>query len=424
MDKKKKTLLIQLGLFLLTIITTTFAGAEWMFSKYLFFVDEEQQLSFQDFLNGFKFSIPFLLILTVHEFGHYFTAKFHKIKVTLPYYIPLWLGFILSPSFGTMGAFIRIKEKIRSRLHYFDIGVAGPVAGFVIAIFVIHYGYTHLPEPESVFEIHPEYEQFGLDYADHVYTYDFSKQQHYSSYLKMRLKDSVTHANGGELSEWYYDDFQAYDSYPNMYFSKPILFLLAEKYWVDDKSKIPNKEEIMHNPYLLAGLLALFFTALNLLPIGQLDGGHVIFGLFGSKISKKISLVLFSLFLFYAGLGIINISLMDSSTIMGAFTFLMVLIAYLYFLYLCAFSAFDNTKDRMTYAAIMLASQFTLHTLFDLNGYPGYLLFALLLGRFVGIYHPEVSENRPLSKGRIALGVFAIIIFVLSFSPQPFVIGS
>ncbi|MFY0598727.1 MAG: site-2 protease family protein [Cyclobacteriaceae bacterium] len=420
MIKEQKTRLIQIGLLLTTVVTTTLAGSEWMHSKYLFFVEENHLMSWRDFLNGFKFSIPFLLILTVHEFGHYLTARFHKVKITLPFYIPLWLGFILVPSFGTMGAFIRIKDKIKSRIHYFDIGVAGPVAGFLVAVGVIAYGYANLPEPEYVFEIHPEYEQFGLDYPDHVYTQEFSEQQHFLSYQESRKQDSLTFIEEGKEGEWYYAEFEAMDSYQNMYFSKPLLFLIVEKYFVVDKARIPNKEEIMHNPYLLAGLLALFFTALNLLPIGQLDGGHVIFGLFGDTLSKKISAVLFSIFVFYAGLGIVSADLMTDTSFDGAINFLLILIVYLYFLHLCAFSIFEKKRDRWTYASVMLALQFGVHTLFGVTGYEGYLLFALVIGRFVGIYHPPVADHRPLDTKRIALGVFALIIFALSFSPQPF----
>lgn len=424
MDKQDKTRLIQIGLFIVTIITTTIAGAEWMYSKFLFFVDEEHLMSWQDFKDGFQFSIPFLLILSCHEFGHYFTARYHRIKVTLPFYIPLWLGFIVSPSFGTMGAFIRIKDKIRSRRHYFDVGVAGPIAGFFVAIFVIFYGYSNLPEPNHIFKIHPEYEAFGLDYPEHVYTYEFSRQQDSLRFLRSRAEDSIVFIQEGKEGEWAYRSFQAESAYPSMYFSKPLLFVIVEKYFVSDKSRIPNKEEIMHNPYLLAGLLALFFTALNLMPIGQLDGGHVIFGIFGNELARKISSVLFTIFVFYAGLGVIDIGMMENTGVSGSLNFLFIIVAYTYFLYLCAFSMFGKTKDRWTFAALMMASQFVIHTAFDLDGYEGWLLFSLILGRFIGIYHPPVIDNEPMTIGRQIIGIIAMIIFILSFSPAPFVLSA
>jgi hypothetical protein len=87
----KKTL-IYIGLFIASCITTTLAGAEWIYGRFLFL--GEETMSWQDFVSGFRFSIPLLLVLTFHEFGHYFTARWRKVKVTLPYYMRLWFGFI------------------------------------------------------------------------------------------------------------------------------------------------------------------------------------------------------------------------------------------------------------------------------------------------------------------------------------------
>lgn len=421
MTKRKKTLGIQIGLFCITLITTTLAGTEWIHQKYLFFADESHQMTWDDFLGGFQYSIPFLLILTCHEFGHYLTAKFYKIKVTLPFYVPLWLGFMLSPSFGTMGAFIKIKDVIQSRKHYFDVGVAGPLAGFVVALGVIFYGYSHLPPVEQVFEIHPEYEQFGTDYAEHVYSYEFAKTQDSLRYLSARKADSLNAALDGTMADWNFPTYEPQESYTGIYFSKPLLFKIVEKYFVEEKSLIPPPQEVMHNPYLLAGLLALFFTALNLLPIGQLDGGHVIFGLFSEKYSRAISVAIYSLFVFYAGLGLVNIQLIVDAFTSSDFGALLLLIGYIYFLYSCSFSFLSKTIDRWTYAAVMIAAQFAIHTFTGWEGYLGWLAFAFFLGRFVGVVHPRVMDNRPLSTGRIILGIIALVIFVLSFSPEPFV---
>src|SRR5690606_8619198 len=87
--------------------------------------------------------------------------------VSLPYYIPLWFG--ITSTIGTMGAFIRIRSRIFSRQQFFDIGIAGPLAGFVVAIPLLWYGFTYLPDPDYIFTIHPEYQQFGQDYARYVY---------------------------------------------------------------------------------------------------------------------------------------------------------------------------------------------------------------------------------------------------------------
>ena len=179
MQSNTRTHVIQAALFIITIITTTMAGAEWMFGNIFGFVYDmlffligqpdgkevpipTKPMGWAEFIQGFHFSIPFLLILTIHEFGHYFVAKAHKVKVTLPYYIPLWFG--ISQSIGTLGAFIRIKEVVKSRVKFFDIGIAGPLAGFLAALVVLWYGFTHLPPPDYIFKIHPEYERFGLNY--------------------------------------------------------------------------------------------------------------------------------------------------------------------------------------------------------------------------------------------------------------------
>jgi len=136
-----------------------------MFGDYLILEDYH----WSDFTAGFAFSIPFLSFLTLHEFGHYFVARYNKIKTTLPYYLPFWLGFLPAPSIGSFGAVIQIKQQIQSRRQYFDIGIAGPIAGFVAGLIILFYGFTHLPPAEYIFEIHPEYQQYGLDYAEYTY---------------------------------------------------------------------------------------------------------------------------------------------------------------------------------------------------------------------------------------------------------------
>jgi len=378
MNKKVVT---QISLFVLTFITTTIAGAEWMFGKWLFF--GEETLSIEELKAALQYSIPFLLILTVHEFGHYFAAQYHKIKVTLPSYIPLWLGFIGFPSFGTMGAFIRIKDIILSRRHYFDVGVAGPLAGFVIAIGVIWYGFTHLPEPEYIFKIHPEYQQYGLDYADHVY----------------QDQKGVSILFGDNILYWFF-----------------------KEYVVEDKSQLPHPNEMIHYPFLLAGYLALFFTALNLLPIGQLDGGHVIFGMFGEKTSRILNQIFFISFIFYAGLGWVYPEMLTNSSTQNVLGFIAMVGIYLYFLYLSLRSMIEDKRNRLFVATIIFAVQYLITSLTDFQGYGGWLLFAFLVGRVLGVYHPKVVDNRPLDTKRMIIGVIAIIVFIISFSPRPLII--
>ena len=368
---KKNIFLI---LLILTLITTTISGAEWMTGRPLLYFGPG--MTFSEVLNGLFFSIPFLAILTFHEFGHYFASKYYNIRVTLPRYIPFWLGFIGFPlSIGTMGAFIRILEPVRSRKEYFDIGVAGPLAGFVIALGVLYYGFTHLPPPEHIFSIHPDYIQYGLNYPNYVY----------NEPGLMRLGDNI-------------------------------VFWFFRNYVAPDPSLVPNSFELMHYPFLFAGFLALFFTAMNLLPMGQLDGGHVIYGLFGSKNHSRISISLFVLFLFFAGLGIITPY--DKMTDM-----LISLPIYVGFLFICLYSLRVKIVTRLLIAMGILATQFFTVTIFPhVHGYKSWLLFGFLIGRFLGVYHPPVMNDQPLSPGRKIIGWITLIVFIISFSPQPFII--
>ncbi len=169
MNLKIKTYIIHGSLFVITFITTTLAGAEWTYGKSIFMPD----YTWADFASGLPYSICFLTILTCHEFGHYFTAVYHRVKTTLPYYIPL----PPIPLFlGTLGALIRIKEHIKTTKEHFDIGIAGPLAGFVVSLLFLIYGFVTLPPPNHIYQFHPEYQQYGLDYASHVYDASFAKE--------------------------------------------------------------------------------------------------------------------------------------------------------------------------------------------------------------------------------------------------------
>lgn len=369
--KKRKQLLIHIALFIITFIGTTLAGAEWSRNKFILF---SEPYTWADFVAGMQFSIPFLFILTCHEFGHYFAAQYYKIKVTLPYYLPLWLGFLGQPSIGTMGAFINIKGKIQTRKQYFDVGIAGPLAGFVVAVGVLWYGFTHLPPQEHIFTIHPEYEQYGLDYPKYVYN----------------------------------------DSTMAIGLGSTILFDYFKENVASDPALVPHPNEIIHYPWLLAGYLALFFTALNLLPIGQLDGGHILYGLLGLKNSRIVSAGLFLLFVGYAGIGIVT-------PYMPLEDLLAYIPLYGLFLYVCMRSLSDKAMDRWMAAIGILTAQFVIGYFFPtVEGYSGWLLYGLILGRFIGIYHPPVPHDQPLDWKRKVLGWIALVIFAICWSPDPF----
>ncbi len=369
MIKKFKQPLIHLSLFIVTFITTTLAGAEWTYGKSVLMPG----FTWADFVSGMSYSIPFLLILTAHEFGHYFTAIHNRVKTTLPYYIPLPPIELM---FGTLGAVIRIKSHVHSKQQHFDIGIAGPLAGFVVTLGVLFYGFAYLPPPEYIFQFHPEYQQFGLDYAKHVY-------------------------QDGKLMQGTLD----------VTLGKNLLFIFFEKF-VADPARMPNAHEIMHYPFLFAGFLSLIFTSINLLPIGQLDGGHVLYGLLGYKGHKQVATIVFLIFLFYAGLGYINPS-QSKEDLMWHMPLL------LGFMYLSLTGLKLPWKDTLMYALIIFAIQYLLSTFFFVQGYSGWLLFVFIIGRFIGIAHPPSEIEEPLNDERKILGWIAFVIFVISFTPNP-----
>ncbi len=368
---------------MLTLITTTMAGAEWMFGRLFIPIEGLKPLGWPEFLAGLRFSVPFLAILTVHEFGHYFVARANRVRVSLPYYIPLWLG--VGQSIGTLGAFIRIREYINSRQKYFDIGIAGPLAGFVLALVVLWYAFTHLPPPDFVFTIHPEYRRYGLDYGRYVY---------------QNLPPGGAIGLGDNL-----------------------LFHFFKTY-VADPARVPHPNEMVHYPYVLAGYLALFFTSLNLIPIGQLDGGHILYALIGRERFRWVAPSLFIVFAFYAGLGTFKPADFAVPTNEAFFTELGYFGLYVGFLYV-AFSRIS--PNRLTCLLITL-SVVILQLLVsglrpDWEGYSNFLVFIFVVGRFLGIYHPVTELEEPLDTKRKVLGWLALFVFVLCFSPKPFLIS-
>nr|WP_262904605.1 site-2 protease family protein [Hymenobacter lucidus] len=371
---------MHLLLFLITLTTTTLAGAEWITGRPFFVRQDALQgelfrltgwFTQREILRGLWFSLPFLGVLTVHEFGHYFTARHYKVRATLPYYIPFFTGFF--NTIGTFGAVIRIKDRIFSRKEFFDIGLAGPLAGFLVAVPVLIYGFTHLPPWDYVFQIHPEYRAYGADYARHVYD-----------------------GSAGGLT-----------------LNHPLLYKLLEQ-WFADPTRLPHPNELMHYPVLLAGSLALFFTALNLLPIGQLDGGHILYGLLGFQRFNRLSVVFFVSFIFYAGLGIFTLHSSWETWLYGG-------VPYALYLFV-VFRRVVPTKRRTVLLGLsVVAAQLALTLAVPgIEGNPGWLVFGLLLGRFMGIFHPPAPDERSLSLGRKVLGWVMLAIFVLCFSPSPF----
>jgi membrane-associated protease RseP (regulator of RpoE activity) len=411
MLKKYRQPLIHILLFLITFATTTLAGADWKSDYYDSYGER--------ILSGLNFSITFLAILTIHEFGHYYFAKKYKLDVSLPYYLPFYLPG--TPSIGTFGAFIRMKGQIRSRSSIFDIGIAGPLAGFAAALILLTYAFATLPDKEYLYTIKPDYKRFGEDYAAHVYTYDYLKNTSDAYVNKHFIEDSIYYVkhNAAEPdltkpTKEYTSEFTLFSVGDN------ILLFLFKKIFAYQGDKIPNKYEFYRYPYLFAAYLALFFTALNLIPVGQLDGGHVIYGLFGHKTHKKIAGIFFTGFVTLAGIGLFKSNPMDINFFTAnALDQLQFALLYLSFLYLVFSRMYKNFMNTILVAVAVFTLQLVIEFIFpDITGYNGWLLYAFLIGRILGVYHPPSIDESPLDLKRKVLGWLAVLVFILCFTPE------
>ncbi len=200
---------INAALFVATVLSVLFVGA---LNEGVNPLNEPGQV-----VKGIPFAFTLLAILGTHEFGHYFAARHHKVQVTLPYFIPMPLSFV-----GTFGAFIQLRSPVRNRDQLFDVGVAGPLAGLVVAIPLLFLGLALSP-------VQP------------------------------------LPTDGGYIME-----------------GNSLLYMGA-KYLVFGQILPQNGLDVMLDPIAFAAWFGLLVTAFNLLPVGQLDGGHVIFGLIGSR---------------------------------------------------------------------------------------------------------------------------------------------
>ncbi len=226
---------INLGLAIVTIISVLFTGASY----------ECQCLpptTLAQWLGGIPMMLAMMAILLAHEFGHYFAARHHKVAVTLPYFIPLP---IISPV-GTMGAFIQLRTPFKTKKQLFDIGIAGPLGGLVFAIPLIFWGVAHSTVIEFNRGVSSVLEGNSIFYL------------------------AVKYFFHGQL-------LPSFDQYRDLPFWQEFLRLLA--------GILPpgGGTDIFINSLAFAAWFGLFVTAMNLLPVGQLDGGHVIYCLLGNK---------------------------------------------------------------------------------------------------------------------------------------------
>ena len=244
---------------------------------------------------GLRFSLSLLFILICHEMGHYIACRLYKVDATLPFFIPT--PPMIGPA-GTFGAFIKILSPMPSRRAVFDIGVAGPIAGFLALIPIAIAAFATL--------------RFGT------------------------LKDIET----GNVS--------------GIDFAQPLLYKLFGLLWGMDFS-LP----IYQNPFYYAAWVGLLVTALNLIPSGQLDGGHAVYAVFGEKVHKWTGRIAFPV--------------MATLSILGMYFF----------------------------------------------SSPSGFLIAIILAVMMRVRHPEPLDQTPLDAKRKVVAGLTLVIFVLCFVPFP-----
>lgn len=215
-------------LFVLTLGSMIFAYSYLKFESDLFH-------NFNLFSEGLIFAGALMPILLFHEFGHYLAARKNKADVSLPYFIP-------APTLiGTLGAIIKSRSPFRTRRELFDVGAAGPLAGFIPAIIILIIGFSN-----------PHFTQITQE---------------------PNIASEVIPGN-------------------SLIFSLFRLLFSPEG---------PSHISVLESPVIFAGWVGLFVTMLNLMPVGQLDGGHIIYALFGKKIQLYLGWVVIAVL---AGLGI------------------------------------------------------------------------------------------------------------------------
>lgn len=318
-----KTWVKHILLMLVAFCTMTIAGTLWPFGPEQY-LPEADPASFNEFLQllqrlpaayggllqdaitklftdperlryGLSFSISLIFILICHEMGHYIACRIYRVQCTLPFFIPTPPA--IGPA-GTFGAFIKIQSPMPSRRAVFDIGVAGPIAGFIATI------------PVAIIA--------------------------FATMKPLHIPAGYVAQAGG------------------LYFSDPLFFkLLALISGVD--LRVP----IDLNAFYFAAWVGLLVTALNLIPSGQLDGGHAMYAIFGKRVHHWTGRIAFIAMVTFSILG--------------------------WFIY----------------------------------GSPSGFLFAILLGIMMRIKHPEPLDDTPLDTKRKAIALMTLIIFILCFVPFP-----
>ena len=280
-------------LFLLTLLSTTAVGTAHYQSFYRGFSIVPVPMAFnwiELLVRGLWYSVPILAILGCHEMGHYYACRYYGVEASRPYFLPMPL--VLT---GTLGAFIRIRQPIQTKRQLFDIGIAGPIAGFLVAVPVL----------------------FAGMYLSKVVE------------LPRNLHGSV------------------------LWLGEPLLFKAAV--WLKFGA-VPEGFTVNMHPVAFAAWFGMLATSLNLFPIGQLDGGHISYAVLGRK-STTVTLVMVACLI-----GLTFWSL--SWAVWAGLTVLMLFV--------------------------------------------------------FGPRHPRTAdEDEPLDSGRMWLAIFAVVMFILCFTPAP-----
>jgi len=257
---------VNLVLFIVTLFSVFLTGFLYSFEGPL--PSDPLQLAAAFFKSGWPFALSLLAILGTHEFGHYLVGRHHGLNVTLPYFIPLPFSF-----FGTMGAFINMKSIPKNRRVLLDVGLAGPLAGLVVAIPVLLLG-LHLSSLGNIPSTVVSAPSMQLEGNSIIYL--LSKYIIFGKALPQPI-------NYGGVS--------------------PLIYWL--RYFFTGHPLPLGGLDVMLHPVAWAGWAGLLVTGLNLLPVGQLDGGHVINVLFGVKWARRlypvILVILVGLGFFWAG---------------------------------------------------------------------------------------------------------------------------
>ena len=326
--KLASTLILNVILFIVTFFSMMLMGVD--IPPEVVSANESPTIMFlfQHILTGWPFAVSMMGILFAHEMGHYLMCRYYNVPATLPFFIP---APVISP-LGTLGAFIAMRGIPKNKRVLFDVGVAGPLAGVVIAIPVLFIGLSlsHLGaigpaapgtsgllEGNSIFYLFSKYIMFGKLLPEPVSLSGFSPALYWLRYF---------------------------------FTGQPIPF---------------NGLDVQLNPVALAGWAGLLVTALNLVPVGTLDGGHVAYGLFGEKARRIFPVAIGALIALSFLPSLLTLSL-------GAFNF-------------------------------------------------SWLLWVFILFWLGNVRTQPLDDITPLDGKRRALGFFMLLIFILLFTPIPMV---